>query len=622
MLAALFAAATARAEDRPAATAKTSTAQPTFAKDVAPLLAEYCVKCHGGRRPRAGLVLDRFKDEASAVKERKLWEKVGQYVQAGEMPPAGRKKPPPAELAAFNRWNNGLLTPDCVKDHDPGRITVRRLNRAEYNNTIRDLVGVAFKPADDFPTDDVGYGFDNIGDLMSVSPLLLEKYLAAAEKIVELAFKDSEGRRRIMVRNVSGKDDGPAVRAILENFARRAYRRPVSEDEVSRLITRFVEPAEKNGDGPIKGIQVAVQAVLVSPNFLFRIERDRRQRKGEPASYPISEYELASRLSYFLWSSMPDEELFRQAGLGTLRKNLDAQVKRMLADPKARALTENFAGQWLQIRNLQSMTPDPATFPTFDEELRQSMQHETELFFEAIIKEDRSILDFIDGDFTFVNERLARHYGIPGVKGSAFRRVHLPEDRGGLLTQASILTVTSNPTRTSPVKRGKWILDNILNTPPPPPPPNVPELANQKELTGSLRQRMEQHRANAICASCHQRMDPLGFGFENFDGIGAWRVEEGDIPIDPSGTLPGGQTFKGPRELRAVLKQKEAEFRLCLAEKLLTYALGRGLEFADKCAVKDIAEAVKRQDFRFSSLVIAIVRSEPFQKRKAVGGGA
>jgi hypothetical protein len=293
----------------------------------------------------------------------------------------------------------------------------------------------------------------------------------------------------------------------------------------------------------------------------------------------------------------------------------------MLADPKAEALTKNFAGQWLQIRNLQSMTPDPGTFPGFDEELRAAMLKETELFFDAIVKEDRSILDFIDSDFTFVNERLARHYGIPGVKGNSFRRVQLTGERGGLLTQASILTVTSNPTRTSPVKRGKWILDNILNTPPPPPPPDVPELEEQKgEIKGSLRQRMEQHRAKAICASCHQRMDPLGFGFENFDGIGAWRTREGKFAIEPSGTLPSGQTFKGPKELRVVLKQKEEEFRRCLAEKMLTYALGRGLEYYDKCAVNDIAEAVKRNDYRFSSLVLAIVKSDPFQKRKALGG--
>jgi Protein of unknown function (DUF1592)/Protein of unknown function (DUF1588)/Protein of unknown function (DUF1585)/Protein of unknown function (DUF1587)/Protein of unknown function (DUF1595)/Planctomycete cytochrome C len=617
----LAAAATVRAEEPTTTSSAKSGSKLTFAKDVLPLLNQYCTKCHGGPRPKAGFALDRFKDEASALKERKVWEKVAQNLHAGDMPPPGRKRPTSAEMAVLTTWADAqLASVDCMQERDPGRVTIRRLNRVEYNNTIRDLVGIQFQPANDFPADDVGYGFDNIGDVLSLSPLLLEKYLAAAEKVADLAFQNPQARKRILFRELKGKNKTAAVRAIVENFARRAYRRPVKDEEVARLV-KFVDLVEKNGDGTVKGIQLAVQAVLVSPHFLFRVEQDRRLRKGMASVYPINQCELASRLSYFLWSSMPDEELFRLAGSFQLRAKLEAQVKRMLADPKAEALTKNFAGQWLQIRNLQSMTPDPGTFPGFDEELRAAMLKETELFFDAIVKEDRSILDFIDSDFTFVNERLARHYGIPGVKGNSFRRVQLTGERGGLLTQASILTVTSNPTRTSPVKRGKWILDNILNTPPPPPPPDVPELEEQKgEIKGSLRQRMEQHRAKAICASCHQRMDPLGFGFENFDGIGAWRTREGKFAIEPSGTLPSGQTFKGPKELRVVLKQKEEEFRRCLAEKMLTYALGRGLEYYDKCAVNDIAEAVKRNDYRFSSLVLAIVKSDPFQKRKALGG--
>ncbi|MCC6418926.1 MAG: DUF1592 domain-containing protein [Gemmataceae bacterium] len=617
----------ARADDAPGETARgakqpAKVARVTFARDIAPVLAKYCTNCHGGKKPRGDLSLEHLKTAADALKDPRLWDKVAQNLRSGDMPPAGKPKPSAAETERILKWiETETAVVDCTKVRDPGRVTIRRLNRTEYKNTIRDLVGLDFKPADDFPADDVGYGFDNIGDVLTLSPLLLEKYLAAAEQIAERAFKDPETRKRIMIRPLFGKGKGRfgAVREILQHFARRAYRRPVTEDEVNRLA-RFVTLAVSNGDSTERGVQLAVQAVLVSPHFLFRVERTPRI-KGGVTAFPLAEHELATRLSYFLWSSMPDGELFALADRGELRKGdtLEKQTRRMLRDPKARALTENFAGQWLQIRNLKTkaIVPDAGTFRTFDEKLRLAMIRETELFFEAIVKEDRSVLDFLDADFTFVNERLAKHYGLPDVKGEEFRRVSLKStERRGVLTQASILTVTSNPNRTSPVKRGKWILENILNTPPPPPPPEVPELEQQGELKGSLRQRMEQHRVNPLCASCHQRMDPLGFGFENFDAIGAWRTREGAFAIDASGTLPGGQSFKGPRELVAVLKQREGEFRRCLADKMLTYALGRGLEVYDKCALDDICTHMARDGNRFSSLVLAIVQSDPFQKRK------
>jgi hypothetical protein len=291
----------------------------------------------------------------------------------------------------------------------------------------------------------------------------------------------------------------------------------------------------------------------------------------------------------------------------------------MLKDPKSRALVENFAGQWLQLRNLKTISPDPATYPAFDESLRTAMMKETELFFETVLREDRSILDFLDTPYTFVNERLAKHYGIDGIKGDKFQRVELKDKaRGGVLTQASILTLTSNPTRTSPVKRGKWILENILGTPPPPPPPDVPELKDDKQvvLSGSLRQRMEQHRTKPDCAVCHDKLDPLGFGFENFDGIGGWRTKDGTFAIDSSGVLPDGKTFNGPAELRAILKSRSQDFCRCLSEKMLTYALGRGLEYYDRCAVDDVVAAVAREQYKFSALVLAVVRSELFQYRK------
>ncbi|HEV3256534.1 MAG TPA: DUF1592 domain-containing protein [Gemmataceae bacterium] len=608
---------------KPSGSAVTGTRDATFAGQIAPLLKTYCTRCHGGERPRAGMALDVYADDASAVKNPDVWDKVADKVRSGEMPPGRRRHPRPAEVAVLTGWIEAHIAKlDCTARRLPGRVTLRRLNRAQYNNTIRDLVGVDFHPAEDFPADDVGYGFDNIGDVLSMPPILLEKYLAAADKIVTRAFRDPDTRRRIMICAPTGKDQTECTRKILEHFAARAYRRPVAPAEVDRLVS-LVELAEKQGDGFDKGIQVAVQAVLVSPHFLFLVERDRRQ--SDRAVHPVGDYELATRLSYFLWSSMPDDELFALARKGALRKhgNLEAQVRRMVKDYKSHALVDNFADQWLEVRNLQKVNPDPDHYPAFDEALRAAMRKETEMFFEAVMREDRSIMDFLDADYTFVNERLARHYGITGVKGTQFRRVKLTGgQRGGVLTQASVLTVTSNPTRTSPVKRGKWILDNILGTPPPPPPPDAGRLNEAKEavLSGSLRQRMEQHRANPNCASCHQRMDPLGFGFENFDGIGAWRTRDGQFPVDPSGVLPGGQPFKGPSELKAILKKKEDKFRRCLAEKLLTFALGRGLESYDKCAVDRIAAALAKDHNRFSSLVIAVVNSDPFQMRGGRGG--
>lgn len=594
--------------------------KPDFAKDVAPLVHRYCGKCHGETKPKGGVALTAFADDASVLKKRAVWESVADNLRSGDMPPPGKPRPSAAELDKINAWLDAVVFQlDCNGPRDPGRVTIHRLNRAEYNNTIRDLMGVDFQPADDFPQDDVGYGFDNIGDVLSLPPLLMEKYLAAAEKIVEKTFASPEARKRLFVVTTQNEE---SARQILERFAGRAYRRPVNREEMQRLL-RFVEMAEKNRDGFETGIGLAVQAVLVSPHFLFRVEIDRRP-DDPTAVRTLTDYELASRLSYFLWSSMPDDELFELARKKSLREPevLEKQVRRMLKDPRSRALVDNFAGQWLQLRTLKEFKPDPDLFPRFDDKLRSAMLKETELFFENVVREDRSILDFIDADYTFVNERLAKHYGLSGVKGEEFRRVSLTgTPRGGILTQAAVLSVTSNPTRTSPVKRGKWILENILGTPPPPPPPGVEELKDDKEsvLSGSLRQRMEQHRANPNCATCHQRMDPLGFGFENFDAIGGWRTKEGKHAIDPSGTLPNGQSFKGPVELRAILKTRQQAFARCLAEKLLTYALGRGVERYDRCTLDDIVKSADKDNFKFSRLVIDIAKSDPFQKRRGKG---
>jgi hypothetical protein len=690
------------------------------------------------------------------------------------MPPDDRPQPSREELNRLTQWiKSALKADDCGRTIDPGRITIRRLNRAEYNNTIRDLVGIDFHPADDFPSDDVGYGFDNIGDVLSMPPILIEKYLAAAEMISEKAIvggqpakapiktwnsdtlgSDAGGSPRgdgtlvltsegeiavnlelprnadylIRVRasgdqagpdpvrmaiRIDGKDlkrfdvavssgrfqdcdfrqrlrggprrlsvaflndfyqpnhpdpsqrdrnlivesievEGPlfstsdplpeshrrivftipkakgdvqtAAHAILERFASRAFRRPVTENELAKLI-KLVELAIQQGDRFERGVQLAVQAVLISPQFLFRVELDSRGKATTAktgAQSPIQligDFELASRLSYFLWSSMPDDDLSRAALDASLHSPdvLEKQVRRMLRDPKAQALVDNFASQWLQLRNLRSLNPDRALFPSFDDKLREAMIHETELFFGAVMRNDLSILEFIDSDFTHVNERLARHYGIPGVKGEQFRRVKLKgHERGGLVTQASILTVTSNPTRTSPVKRGRWVLEQLLGTPPPPPPPNVPILKDEaKPLTAAtLRLRMEQHRAKPSCAVCHNKLDPLGFGLENFDAVGGWRNQDSGVPVDSSATLPSGESFRGPKELRAILKAHARDFTRCLTEKMLTYALGRGLEEYDRCAVEQIVTSVESSRYRFWPLVLGIVKSDPFLKRR------
>jgi hypothetical protein len=406
-----------------------------------------------------------------------------------------------------------------------------------------------------------------------------------------------------------------AAHTILSRFMRRAFRRPVTAEEVDRYA-KLITEAQTQGNSIQESMAVALQAVLVSPSFLFRIEN--RAKTGQP--YFISQYELASRLSYFLWSSMPDDELMSCADNGTLRRPevLVNQVRRMLGDPKSAALVENFGGQWLETRKLESVDPNSKRFPEFDPYLRMSMQRETAMFFENIIHEDQNIYDFIDAKYTFVNERLAQHYGLRGIKGPGFRRVDLSgTPRAGVLGQASVLTVTAYPTRTSPVIRGKWILSNLLNSPPSPPPPNIPSLEESPagpSATG--RQQLEQHRANPACASCHVRMDPLGFALENYDAIGAWRTEDGKSPIDAADVLPNGKRIEGPAGVLGLLDDDRQAFAECFVEKMLTYALGRGLEPSDKPVVKSVVSSMAASGKSFSSVVLGIVRSVPFQMQQ------
>lgn len=620
----------------PAAAAERT--DPGFLEAGVPFLKQHCLACHSGPKPEAELSLAEFRDDASLLKNHKLWDNVIGMVETGGMPPEDRPQPTAEQREAFLRAVRGVFERAAREAKpDPGRVTMRRMNRTEYRNTIHDLVGVDFDPTEDFPSDDIGHGFDNIGDVLTMSPVLMERYLAAAEAVMQRAFQGppdkQPARERGLLACAANRPQAEQTREILRRFASRAYRRPATTDEVERLA-KLAESASAAGESWEAGLQLAMQAVLCSPKFLFRAELD--DRPDSPEVRPLDEYQLASRLSYFLWSTMPDEELSRLAERNQLRANLDAQVRRMIQDQKSESLVESFALQWLQLKRLETFAPDPQRFPRFGDRMRSAMLEETRRFFASVMREDRSIVDLLDADYTFLNERLARHYGIvdtqgsragkppvrPGgqpIRGDEFVRVKLADkERGGLLTQASVLTVTSNPTRTSPVKRGQWVLEQILGTPPPPPPANVPALpeGSEAELTGSLRQRFEQHRSNPVCANCHARMDPIGFAFEHYDAVGAYRTKDGAFDIDTAGQLPDGRSFRTLAELKEIIKENKDDFARCLSEKMLIYALGRGLEQYDLVAVDRIVQALKRDDYRFSTLVLEVVRSDPFQKRR------
>jgi hypothetical protein len=432
---------------------------------------------------------------------------------------------------------------------------------------------------------------------------------------------ETPSRRKIFVCQPKGTgDERVCAKKVLTTLAHRAYRRPLTPADIDTLMG-FYDAGRREG-GFEAGIGMALERVLVSPDFLFRIELDPDNvAAGKP--YQISDVELASRLSFFLWSGPPDDELLAAAEHGRLRKpgELERHLKRMLADPRSNALVENFAAQWLQLRDIRSAIPDPDLFPEFDENLRDAFRRETELFVESQVREDRGIMELLTANYTFVNERLARHYGIPNVYGSRYRRVTLenPEQRGGLLGQGSILTLTSYPNRTSPVLRGKWLLENILGTPPPAPPPNVPALPDQGPdgQRQSVRERLEEHRRNPACASCHAQMDPLGFALENFDAIGTWRVKnEAGASIDASGSLPGAPGFRGLAGLRTLLLERREQFVDAVAERLLSFALGRGVEYYDRPALRKITRDAKSNDYRWSMLILEIVQSVPFQMRR------
>jgi mono/diheme cytochrome c family protein len=747
--------------------------------DTAGLLAKYCVTCHNEKLKTGDLALD-VASRGSVRDQAEVWEHVLHKLRAGSMPPPGMPRP---DAAAVTAWMSALSTELDAAPRDPGRPLLRRLNRAEYGNVIRDLLDLEVDVRSLLPADDSAFGFDNNADLQASSPSLLERYLVAADKVSALAVGDpatvpaaetyftrgdqsqsqhqdglplgtvggigvrhyfpldgeyqfsvalirtnTEGirglehehqleitvdgervflgtvggeaeagqagvvtdksdatdarlRARVKVKagsrlvaatwvrkigegtnrlrpflrsnagtydstgrphvksftvagpfNPTGPGDTPSrrrvfscrptsateeacARRILTTLARGAYRRPARAGDLEPLLA-FYKEGRKRGTFET-GIQLALRRMLASPNFVFRAEDEPATAKSGVA-VPVSEIELASRLSFFLWSSMPDGMLLRLAEQGQLRKPgvLEAQVKRIVADPRADAMMQNFAGQWLHVRNLQNSAPNTDEFPDFDNDLRDGLRREIELFFGAVLREDRPVLELLTADYSFVNERLAKHYGVPYVYGSQFRRVTLPDERRGLLGKGSILLATSHADRTAPVLRGKWILENLLGTPPPPPPAAFALEPTPGSVPKTMRERMAVHRQNPACAGCHRVTDPLGFVLENFDGVGAWRAREAGAPVDASGTAPDGTPVNGVVELRRALLTHQDAFIYTLTEKLMIYALGRGLEAYDMPVVRDIVRDAGRQDYRFGALLTGIVKSVPFQMRK------
>ena len=851
-------AALAPALSSSALAAAPTSAAADFRKDILPILSKYCFDCHGDGMSKGKVSFDEFKSDADLVGRHDLWIEVVKNLRAGLMPPEKKERPTEAERKRLENWVKYEAFGIDPKNPDPGRVTLRRLNRVEYRNTIRDLMGVDFNSEVEFPPDDTGYGFDNIGDVLTISPILLEKYMAAAKTIVAEAvpvvarvipertiagsrfrgastpsgaanrtprdsllsltyyepavvsnsfnielegaykltleisvkgtFGGDPGRCRIVfklddrpmleqefgwhdsktfrfefdekwksgehqmtfalepltpvskkissldMRFVSATIHGPSeekywnrpknyerfftrevpptpaerqayAREILSAFTRKAFRRPVDDQTIQKLVT----VAEKVYAQPSKsfeaGIAHAIVAVLASPRFLFRVEESDPVPAGA-AFANVDEYSLASRLSYFLWSTMPDEELYQLAARGQLRRNLDAQVKRMMNDPRSDAMIQNFTGQWLQARDIEGITidaravfardngterqtrqaqeefrarlaqrtnglaPPNVLFFTnsagqtnlsgqsnafakanapgqtnrppgngnffnrqrfnrprieLDRDLRQAIQRETEMFFGSVVHEDRSVTDLIDCNYTFLNEKLAGLYGITNVTGTEMRRVALPPDspRGGVLTEATTLIVTSNPDRTSPVKRGLFILDNIIGTPAPPPPGNVPALeATEKDFKDkdhdpTLRQALEVHRGKPLCASCHNRMDPIGLAFENFNALGIYREKERGQNIETAGKLVTGESFESVRELKHILvTQHRLDFYRTLSEKLLTYAIGRGMDYYDVETLDRIVQSLDRNNGHFSALLLGVIESAPFQKQR------
>lgn len=618
------------------------TKQPTadFSK-IQPVLENYCYGCHGYGAEEGGVVLDSLHENPQASQE--AWLAVWRNLRAQTMPPADEDQPSQEERDLVGNWIQSNVFKLDPKNPDPGRVTIRRLNRDEYRYTIEDLFGYRYKVDENFPPDDTGYGFDTIGDVLSMSPLMTEKYFDAAQEIVKEVVP-TDGKQDVWYKRVFF--DGPPpegekereeyARKILKHFSSKAFRRPVEEETLNRLVEIQKHISSLPDRNFEHGIAQAFAAILISPQFLFRAEiQPEPNNPGKVVN--VDEYVLASRLSYFLWSSLPDDELTKLASEGKLRENLRSQVDRMIDDPKSERFVERFVGQWLQAQDVESLSIDARralgirdlgdSLRVFSRTVRRAMREETEMLFEYVLKENRSAGELLTADYTFLNEPLAKFYGLEGIKDldkSRMKKVDLPKDskRGGILTQGTFLVVTSNPTRTSPVKRGLFILDNILGTPPPPAPPNVPALEEirQRGKRLTMREQMELHASEALCKSCHSRMDPLGLSLEKFTYIGQYQEDDNGQPIETSGKLITGEEFSSVKELSRVLaNERKVDFYRCLTEKMLTYALGRGLEYYDTPTVDIIVDDMLAKDGKLRDMIHTIVDSAPFQKRRGDG---
>ena len=596
-------------------------------KEISELFETHCIDCHQ-EGSDSSIHLDLMLEKIQIQNDLEQWTKITQRLTDQTMPPKESDQPTASERQRLLDWvNESVEKAICDDGISPGKPVLRRLNRSEYANTMRDLLKIHVNAAHALPDDGAGgEGFDNASETLFISPIHAEKYLEAAREALSHALLDPVPRSALLVANPNeGLSEESAAAKILSNFLPRAFRRPISDSEIQQYVEVF-NAALRDQERFEPAITLVLEAALTSPKFLFHLEST--AKSDSPAL--ISSFEMANRLSYFLWNSMPDQELFDLAKQDQLQNDevLAAQVRRMLHSAidknglrrgaKVREFASSFTEQWLGTRAIgREFEPANDYASQYDSELEGGMKYEPIFFFEDLLSENRSILELIDSNFSYLNNRLARHYRVEGTFREQPKRIELPSDsqRGGLLGMSAVLAVSSLPHRTSPVLRGKWILETLLGTPPPPPPPGVPELDDESTTAtaGNLRQRLEQHRDNPNCSSCHASLDPLGFGLENFDVLGRWRDKENGVPIDAAGSLPDGRTFNGPEELKMILMQRKDQFLKHLTVKMLGFALGRGLTAEDQCSVNEIADAVAKDDYKMQTLVIQIVQSAPFR---------
>jgi Protein of unknown function (DUF1592)/Protein of unknown function (DUF1588)/Protein of unknown function (DUF1585)/Protein of unknown function (DUF1587)/Protein of unknown function (DUF1595) len=620
-------------------------AEISYSASIQPLISEHCAKCHNAEKHKGSVDFSGFTDNLSVIKDRKLWARSLEQIESGDMPPDDEKQltaEAKAKLIADIRYLTENFDFAKANIRDPGPSLLRRLTRVEYENTIRDLTGIVFDAGREagIPMEDNGSSFANLAATLNLPPSLMEKYFVAADKILDRLFMSADELKKLASKDYRSKMQAKAdeeaakkffaalgsaneasrdaVSGLVTNFMRHAYRRPVSTADTDRVM-RFYGASLKAGEARELALRKALKPMLVSPQMLYRLEQDRAPN-GSDVAYKISEVELATRLSYFLWSSPPDEELLAAAEKNELSKTLDAQVKRMLASPRSEALTKNFAGHWLHIEKIADARPSREFFPAFSDTLKKAMREEIEMFFNKLREEDRPVTEMLDCDYAYANWELGKLYELKDANSKELMRVALPKDspRGGLLGMAGVLAMNAHTNRTSPTLRGKWILEVVLGKPPPPPPPNVAPLKPNKkgEPPKSLREQLAQHSTQANCAGCHKRIDPLGFALENFDAIGAWRVSTNEVKLDTDGVLPTGEKFSGVRELKRIILTKQDDFLRNLVSQMLTYALGRELDYYDEAPIREIQTALKKDGTKFSALVLGIVKSFPFQQRK------